>query len=133
MKRNLFFLLFLIPFNAIAQKAKFNENSVSYLGKTYRVGDIIHLGYGSGNNKEFAFVSYGKAVGGLKLPGLYHHADANWSKADVEIIKLYTNNGVIWAKCNPKNRENLIGNKIFINLEAAADNKEIKGVNAPPH
>ena len=124
--------LLLLSFFTPAQKAKFNENSVSYSGKTYKIGDTIHLGYGSGNNKEFAFVSYGKSLGGVNLPGFYHHADANWSKADVEIIKLYNSNGVIWAKCDPKNRGSslgsVLGNKIYINIEAAVDNKEIIGM-----
>ncbi len=68
----------------------------------------------------------------VNLPGLYHHADANWSKADVEIIKIYSSNGIVWAKCNPINRGSslsaVLGNKIFINIEAAVDNKEIVGI-----
>ena len=134
MRTLLFFSILFFSLSAVAQKASFNENSVSYLGKTYKVGDVIHLGYGSVNNKDFAFVNYGKSIGGVNLPGLYHHADADWSKADVEIIKLYTNKGVIWAKCSPVNRGSAIGsalgNKIYINIEAAADNKEITGVEA---
>lgn len=120
-----------------AQKAKFNENSVTYAGKTYKVGNIIHLGYGSGTNKEFVFVSYGKSVGGFNLPGLYKHANVDWSKADVSIIELYTKNGVVWAKCTPKDHGtsigSVIGNKIYINIEGAADNKEITGVDNQPN
>jgi len=132
MKKNLFFIILLFSITAGAQRATLKGDAVTYLGKQYKVGDIIHLGYGSGNNKEFAFINYGKSVGGFNLPGLYHHADVNWSKADVEILKLYKTSGVIWAKCKPLDMGSsigsILGNKVFINIEGAVDNKEIKGV-----
>ncbi len=129
MKTKLFFLLICISLNVYSQKASLNESSVTYLGKTFKVGDIIQLGYGSRNDKDFAFVSFGKAVGNINLPGLSKRADVNWSKAEVEIVKLYTANGVIWAKCDPLNRDaNFLNKQIFINIEGAVDNKEIKSV-----
>lgn len=126
-----FFLLSAILFsvNIKAQKASLTDDVATYLGKSYKTGDIIHLAYGSGNNKEFAFVNYGKSVGGINLPGLYHHANTNWSKAELEILKVYKTSGVLWLKCKPMNMESsigsVLGNKIFINLEGAVDNKEI--------
>lgn len=122
------FILFSFT-GVVAQKAALNETSVTYLGKTYTVGDIIQLGYGSGNNKDFVFVNFGKSVGNLNLPGLFKKADVNWSKAEVEIVKIYSANGVIWVKCNPLNRDvNVLNKQIFINLEGAVDNNEIKSV-----
>ena len=129
MKKILFYTFLLSCMYTQAQKATLNESSVTYLDKTFRIGDIIQLGYGSGNNKDFVFVNFGKQVGNLNLPGLYKKADVNWSKAEVEIVKLYTTNGVIWARCNPLNREaNYLNKQIFINIEGAVDNKEIKTV-----
>jgi hypothetical protein len=134
MKKHLVFFLLFICVNAVAQKAAFNENSVTYSGLIYRVGSIVHLGYGSANNKDFAFVNYGKSVGGLNLPGLYHHADVNWSKADVEIEKIEKKSGVVWLRCKPIDKGtsvgSILGSRIYINLEGAVDNKEIKGVEA---
>jgi len=99
------------------------------MGKTYKVGDIIQLGYGSANDKDFVFVNFGKAIGNVNVPGMFKKADVNWSKAEVEIVKVYTSNGVIWARCNPLNRDaNVLNKQIFINIEGAVDNKEISGV-----
>jgi len=131
MKKFLIIYLLLLSFSAIAQKATYSNNAVTYLGKTYQVGDIVQLGYGSGNNKDFVFVSFGKAIGNYNVPGLFKKADVNWSKADVEIVKIYISNGVIWARCNALNRDaNVLNKQIFINIEGAVDNKEISGVNS---
>ncbi|MDQ6757131.1 MAG: hypothetical protein M3004_09360 [Bacteroidota bacterium] len=134
MKKISLFIFILFSFNAIAQKATLADNVAMYLGKQYKVGDIVHLGYGSGNNKQFSFINYGKSISGISLPGLYHHADENWSKADVEIEKVYKTSGVIWLKCKPIDKGSaigsILGNKIFINIEGAVDNKEINGVSA---
>ena len=86
-KHHLYIVLLLFSFNSPAQKAIINESVVNYMGKTYKVGDIIQLGYGSNNNKDFAFVNFGKSIGNVNLPGLYKKADVNWSKAEVEIVK----------------------------------------------
>lgn len=129
MKRILVIYLLLLSGEAAAQKATYSNNAATYLGKTYNVGDIILLGYGSGNNKDFAFVNFGKAIGNVNVPGMFKKADVNWSKAEVEIAKVYTTNGVIWARCNPLNRDaNLLNKQIFINIEGAVDNNEIKSV-----
>ena len=132
MKNFIIFIFCTLALNAVGQNASLNESSVTYRGKTYHEGDIIHLGYGSSDDKDFAFVHYGKSVAGVNLPGIYHKANANWSKGDVEILKLYTEKGVIWAKCKPMDRGSsfgsMIGNKIYINIEGAVDNREIAGV-----
>ena len=132
MNRYIFFICFFFSLQGAAQKAEFNDNSVSYLGKTYRVGDIVNLGYGSANNKDFSFVHYGKVVGGVTIPGLYHRAKVNWSKADVEIERIDKKSNVVWLRCKPLETGTSVGSllasKIFINLEGAVDNNEIKGV-----
>lgn len=129
MKRFLVFSMLLLSVNAVAQKATYSDNAVTYLGKTYNVGDIIQLGYGSANDKDFVFVNFGKAIGNVNLPGMFKKADVNWSKAEVEIVKIYTTNGVIWVRCNPLNRDvNVLNKQIFINIEGAVDNNEIKSV-----
>ena len=132
MKKMLCILLFFYCMNARAQDAVLNNGSAVYRGKTYSPGDIIHLGYGSSNNKEFSFVHYGKSIGGVNLPGLYHNANADWGKAEVEVLKVYTEKGSVWVKCAPKTKSSAlgsaIGNKIFINLTGAVDNHEIAGI-----
>ncbi len=134
MKKNIFIICLLFSITTKAQKATVTDGA-SYLGKKYNLGDIIHLGYGSNNNKDFAFVNYGKSVGGINIPGLYHHADVNWSKADVEIEKIEKKSGIVWLRCKPIDKGSsvgsILGSKIFINLEGAVDNNEIKGVSAP--
>jgi len=101
------------------------------MGKTYKVGDIIQLGYGSSNDKDFVFVNFGKAIGNVHVPKMFKKADVNWSKAEVEIKKIYISNGVIWARCNPLNRDaNVLNKQIFINVEGAVDNNELSGVNS---
>ena len=52
----------LIPFlffssQVFSQKADFSENAVSYLGKSYKIGDIVLLGYGSAADKDFVFIN----------------------------------------------------------------------------
>lgn len=134
MKKITLFITLIISLNGFAQKATMADNVATYLGKQYKVGDTVHLWYGSGTNKLFSFINYGKAISGVSLPGLYHHADQNWSKADVEIEKIYKTSGVIWLRCKPIDKGlsvgSILGSKIFINLEGAVDNKEINGVSA---
>jgi hypothetical protein len=136
MKIIIFFIAILFGVSANAQKATLTDDIVTYLSKQYKAGDIIHLGYGSGNNKQFSFVNYGKSISGISIPGLYHHADANWSKADVQVEKVYKTSGTIWLKCKPIDKGSaagsIIGNKIFINIEGAVDNKEINGISPQP-
>ncbi len=71
MKKFLIFNLLLLSFNAIAQKATYSNNAVTYLGKTYKAGDIIQLGYGSANDKDFVFVIFGKPIVNVTLLVLY--------------------------------------------------------------
>lgn len=132
MKKIILIIILLISVKSYAQKATFNENTVIYQGITYKIGSVVHLGYGSGTNKDFAFINYGTSVGGINVPGLYKKAKINWSKADVEIEKIEKKSGVVWLRCKSMNKTtsigSILGGKIYIILEGAVDNKEIIGV-----
>lgn len=129
MKKIILFITLLFSVGVFAQKASFNENTVSYLGITYKIGSVVHLGYGSGSNKDFAFINYGTSVGGINVPGLYKKAKVNWSKSEVEIDKIEKKSGGVWLRCKPMDKNktigSMLGGKIYINLEGAVDNKEI--------
>ncbi len=106
----------------IAQRSATYENGKAiYNGKTYAVGDTIQLGYGSNPNKSFSFVHIGSAIQGMSA------LNSAWSKYPATIEKVIKNGKTIGlkAKLVNKNVNALGGNKLWIDLEGAIDNKEI--------
>ena len=120
MKKLLFsIVLLLIVFSLKAQKATFQNDTARYNGKTFVVNDTITLGYGSQANKNFAFIMIGSGMSATEL-------DKKWAKNYAVIDKIYLGMGksiMIRAKLVDKTVNLIGGNKLFINLEAAVDNK----------
>jgi hypothetical protein len=115
-------ILLTFCFFSKAQRATLENDVASYEGKTYAKKDTITLGYGSKSDKDFAFIQIGSAMGGLTdlLKG--------WAKHEAVIDKVYKTGKTIYlrAKLIDKGVNALGGNKLFIDLEGAVDNKEIK-------
>lgn len=108
---------------AHAQRASINNDTITYLQKSYHVGDTLQLGYGSGNNKIFSFIQMGSALSGT------NPLTSNWAKSDVVIDKVYKSRGKCYTRGKIINSGtlNLIGgNKVFIDIEGAVDNKELQ-------
>ena len=114
----LLLILLLLSGKAFSQSTFVND-TLTYNNKNYVVGDTVHLWYGSANNKSFAFAYSGNGMTGISL------LPATYSKADVVIDKIIKRSNKYWIK--GKNVGGLnFGMKIFIDLEGAVDNKEIK-------
>ncbi len=122
MKQVLIFALTAISFNAFSQKATIDNDTAYYEGKSYAVNDTITLGYGSSGNKNFAYITMGSAMAGFK--GL----DKGYAKAEAVIDKVYKQNRNVYIRARLLDKELDLGglNKLFINLEAVIDNKELK-------
>jgi hypothetical protein len=117
-----FALLVLTTFSLKAQKATFVNDTARYSGRTFVVGDTVTLGYGSKGDKNFAFISIGSALTGVT------DLDKAWAKNEAVIDKIYIQRKTVFirAKLTDKTVNALGGNKLFFDLEAALDNKEIK-------
>ena len=124
MKKILFSIvvLLLFAFSLDAQKASFKNDTAKYNGRTFVVSDTLTLGYGSQANKNFAFITIGSSITGVT------DLDKQWAKNNAVIDKIYKGMGqsiIIRAKLVDKTVNLIGGNKLFINMEAAIDNKEI--------
>jgi hypothetical protein len=105
-----------------AQRATFQNDTAKYNGKTFIVSDTLTLGYGSKANRDFAFITQGSVLSS------FTDLDKKWAKSYAVIDKIYKGAGqsiMIRAKLIDKYVNLLGGNKLFINLDAAIDNKEI--------
>jgi len=113
-------VLLLITFSLKAQRATFQNDTVKYNERIFAVNDTISLGYGSKADKNFAFIRIGSGISATEL-------DKNWAKNDAIIERIYLQGRTIYirAKLLDKTVNLLGGNKLFINIEAAIDNKEI--------
>lgn len=100
----------------------FSKDTIKYQGRTYAVGDTITLGYGSKSNKDFAFITIGGLLTGVEDLGRH------WAKNEAVIEKVYKNNKQTYmkAKLVDKTINAIGGNKLYVDLEGAVDNKEIK-------
>lgn len=103
------------------QKATLVNDTLTYIGKHYVVGDTINVSYGSGNNGQFVFVYMGSGLGGITP------LQANFSKSAVKVDKIYKSGGrlLIRGKVLDSNVNMLGGNKVFIEIEGAIDKKEV--------
>ena len=119
--KQLLILLF-ITSTAYGQKATLSKDAATYQDISYKVGDTVHLGYGSNSNKNFAFIQIGSVMTGVA------DLDKAWAKADAVINKIYKTQGTIFlrAKLIDKTVNAMGGNRLFINLEGAIDNKELR-------
>jgi len=103
-----------------AQKATIKNDTAKYNGRNFTLNDTIMLGYGSKSDKSFAFIQIGSA---LQVRDL----NAGWAKnnAVIEKVSIQGNSVILRAKLTDKTVNLIGGNKLFINLEAAIDNKEL--------
>ncbi len=112
-------LMHIIPTNA--QNAVIRNDTATYNDRAYTVGDTITLGYGSQANKNFAFIMMGSVLNTEDL-------DKGFANYEAVIEKLYLQGKTVFVRAKVIDPiVNIIGgNKLFINLQAAIDNKEIK-------
>ena len=106
--------------SCLAQRASIDNDTASYNGKRYIVGDTINLAYGSDQGKKFAFVQMGGALLGLK------RFQSTYSKGQVKVDKVYKQLGKCYLRGKMIDQPMPPGYKIFIDLEGAVDNKEMK-------
>jgi hypothetical protein len=111
-------LCFLLPICARAQHPTLVNDTITYNNTRITVGDTLHLGYGSSSNKDFVFVFYGSGMSGV------NPAQAVYAKSDLLVDKVYKTQGIIYARCKIINPQS--GFKMFINIEGAIDNNELK-------
>ena len=120
MKKLFLSLLLFVSYNSFSQSAKIIEDTVFYLEHKFVVGDSVQLWYGSKQDKTFAFVSIGSGLaGGSK-------ATANWSKTYMKIDKVYKVSGKCYLRGKILGSGMMLGNKFFVDIEGAVDNKELK-------
>jgi len=114
-------MLSFISYTSKAQNATIENGVATYLSKNYAVGDTINLGYGTLPNKSFAYIYIGSAMAGTT------ELERNWAKAEAIIDKVYKSGKTVMlrAKLIDKTVNALGGNKLFINLDSAIDNKEL--------
>lgn len=118
MKKYLVITLLFLWTNSDAQ-SKIVEDTLFYSDRKFVVGDTLQLWYGSAANKDFAFVYIGSGLSGVNL------APAAWSKSMVKIDKVYKTQGKYYARGKVLDAA-LLGSKLFIDIEGAVDNKELK-------
>lgn len=125
MKKIVLLLVFicLLTFSAFSQSIKFEKDTISYGNYKVFVGKEVQLFYGSSPKKDFIFVSIGSALAGVTP------LESNWSKRIVKIDKVYKTMGKVYARgiiLDAPGLRALGGNKVFIDIEGAVDNNELK-------
>lgn len=106
-----------------SQTIKFEQDTISYGEYKVFAGKDVQLGYGSSPKKEFIFISIGSVLTGVTP------LQSTWSKRVVKIDKVYKQSGKFYARgilLDAPGLRLVGGNKIFIEVEGAIDNKEIK-------
>lgn len=99
---------------------KLENDTLYYANQKYYVGEEIKLSYGSSSTKAFAFVQIGTALSGLTP------LEASRAKSAIKIDKIYKQAGKYYIRGKLIDAGAMMGNKIFIDVEGAVDNKEIK-------
>ena len=101
-----------------AQVAQVGD-TLKYNGKNYAAGDTVMMMYGSKADKSFAFIVHGGGMMGMEPMG------ASFSKQQVILDKVFKKANKYFLR-GKLTENNIVGFKIFIDLEGAVDNKEIK-------
>lgn len=115
------FALFFCLRTANGQKAMISGDTAYYLNKSYYIGDTVQLAYGSKNDKDFSFVLFGGDMQG------YKSLKSDHSKNSLLIDKIFTRKGKVTLRAKDLDYNAGI-NKLFIDLEGAIDNKELKSI-----
>ena len=120
MKKQIFlsFILILISLFGKSQ-VKFENDTLTYNEGKYWVGKDIQLWYGSKSDKNFAFVFVGSGMLGMD------YVNTSASKKFLRIDKIDKRNGKYYIRANFIENPIPVG-RIFIDIEGATDNKEIK-------
>lgn len=106
-----------------SQTIKFEQDTISYGEYKVFAGKDVQLFYGSSPKKEFIFISIGSVLTGVTP------LQSTWSKRVVKIDKVYKQSGKFYARgilLDSPGLRLVGGNKIFIEVEGAIDNKEVK-------
>jgi hypothetical protein len=119
MKKILFISVMLLSKFGFSQSATIVNDTAIYNGKHYAVGDTLTTFYGSGANKNFAFISYGNGMSGIDP------AASSFSKKTFIIDKVYVFQKKVFVRGKLLDGVNF-GFKLFIDLEGAVDMKELK-------
>lgn len=102
---------------AFSQHAEI-KNDTAYYGKAmFYEGKEVTLGYGSGDNKKFAFVAYGSKL-------QTWNAGSDYAKRDFVVTEIYKQKNKVFLKMQQKEK-GFNPQKVFVDLEGAIDNKEI--------
>jgi hypothetical protein len=118
MRISILVMFVLGSFYCNAQRPVSKNDTLTYGGSSFYVGQKVQLWYGSGQNKDFAFVF-------MQLKPL----KASYSKntAIIDDIKLGKNSGGKWvAYAKLENLSWLFEKNIAIDIEGAVDNNELK-------
>lgn len=121
MKQLLTILLVLLSVVCKAQTAELKKDTVYYNGAKIAKGDTVQIWYGS-SDKKFVYVNMGSALTGITP------LDPQFAKYKVLVDRVYRTDGKCYARGKVLNSSvnALGGNKVFIDIEGAIDNSEIK-------
>lgn len=117
MKTLIVTLLLSACLSAHAQQVVKENDKLVYNGHEFRVGQIVQLGYGSRQDKGFAYVfgnSYGKPMERMTMPSMYNNYRCT-------ITKLVSFRGKYFVQARPIGRTF----KVQIDVVGAIDNKEL--------
>jgi hypothetical protein len=115
-------LIFLAEESYAQSRAVFKSDTARYAGRVFYSGGSVDLWYGSSNDKSFAFVFMGSGWTGL------YPLRATYGKHRVLLDKVYEMQGKVYARgvlVDAPEVRAMGGNKIFIDIEGAVDNKEL--------
>lgn len=120
---------------AFGQTATINNDlSATYKGVNYQSGQELTIGYGSGENKNFAFISVFRAEKGSNSMPSTTNLKAEDSKKKFIIDDIYkTDAGKVFIKAVPEwLKEDGYAVDLRVDLEGAIDNKELIEPKAKP-
>lgn len=122
MKKTLFLLptFFGYLFVFAQDTPKLENDTLYYAAQKFWVGKEVTLSYGSSSTREFAFVIIGSGLGGTS------HLESGWAKSIVKIDKVTILQGKYFARGKLVGTKGMGPMKVFINIEGAVDNKELK-------
>ncbi len=101
---------------------KFENDTIFYSKSKIFVGDTVYLGYGSSENKEFAYVLFGPSSLMVTLKPL----ESKYHNQPVVINKVYKKQGKYIARGEMYELNTRGFIKLFIDVEGAIENEELK-------
>lgn len=95
------------------------NDTISYKGKVFFVGQELKLASGSNSNKDFVFIWLGSGMNG------YTQLSAQWAKSSIKVDKVYKQKGKFFVRGKAIDAGPLLGAKVLVDVELAVDNTEI--------